>query len=85
MLDEVGHEPVRLVGVSLYNITDNEVGQIVMRDFLEDQMQQEAERQQLFDGLQRRYGLDFASNLDKIHRMETMHKTIEYMRKHFRL
>ena len=85
LLDEVGREPVRLVGVSLYNITDHEVGQIVMRDFLEDQTQQEAERQQLFAGLQRRYGLDFASNLDKIHRMETMHKTIEYMRKHFRL
>ena len=85
LLDEVGRDPVRLVGVSLYNITDHEVGQIVMRDFLEDQTQQEAERQQLFAGLQRRYGLDFASNLDKIHRMETMHKTIEYMRKHFRL
>ena len=30
----------------------------------------------------RRYGLDFAGNLDRIFRGETLYKTIEYMRKH---
>ena len=30
-----------------------------------------------------RYGLDFAGNLDKIFRGETLYRTVEYMRKHF--
>lgn len=73
------------VGVSLYNLADRDEGQTVMRDMLENTEQQDAERQALLDHLQRRYGLDFAGHLEQIHRMETMHKTIEYMRRHFRL
>ena len=34
-------------------------------------------------GLQARYGLDFAGHLDQIYQMDTLHKTIEYMRRHF--
>ena len=34
--------------------------------------------------LGRRYGLDFAGNLDKIFNGETLYRTIEYMRKHRR-
>lgn len=85
LLEGVKWDPVRLVGVSIYNITDHDEGQIIMRDLFEDQSQQDNERQRVFDALQRRYGLDFAGHLEQIHRMETMHKTIEYMRKHFRL
>ena len=32
--------------------------------------------------LGRHYGLDFAGNLDKLMHMETLYKTVEYMRKH---
>ncbi len=32
--------------------------------------------------LQQRYGLDFAGNLDRIFTGETLHKTIEYMRRY---
>lgn len=85
LLEGVKWDPVRLVGVSIYNITDHDEGQIIMRDLFEDQSQQDNERQRVFDALQRRYGLDFAGHLEQIHRMETMHKTIEYMRRHFRL
>ena len=85
LLDTVLWDPVRLVGVSLYNLSDHDEGQTVMRDMLENTEQQDAERQALLDHLQQRYGLDFAGHLEQIHRMETMHKTIEYMRKHFRL
>lgn len=85
LLEGVKWDPVRLVGVSIYNITDHDEGQIIMRDLFEDQSLQDDERQRVFDALQRRYGLDFAGHLEQIHRMETMHKTIEYMRKHFRL
>ena len=85
LLDAVRWDPVRLAGVSLYNLSDRDDGQTVMRDMLENTEQQEAERRALLDHLQRRYGLDFAGHLEQIHRMETMHKTIEYMRRHFRL
>lgn len=85
LLDAVRWDPVRLVGVSLYNLSDHDEGQTVMRDMLENTEQQDAERQAFLDHLQQRYGLDFAGHLEQIHRMETMHKTIEYMRKHFRL
>lgn len=85
LLDTVLWDPVRLVGVSLYNLSDHDEGQTVMRDMLENTEQQDAELQTLLDHLQQRYGLDFAGHLEQIHRMETMHKTIEYMRKHFRL
>lgn len=85
LLEGVKWDPVRLVGVSIYNIIDHDEGQIIMRDLFEDQSLQDDERQRVFDALQRRYGLDFAGHLEQIHRMETMHKTIEYMRKHFRL
>lgn len=85
LLEGVKWDPVRLVGVSIYNITDHDEGQIIMRDLFEDQSLQDDERQRVFDALQRRYGLDFAGHLEQIHRMETMHKTIEYMRRHFRL
>ena len=32
--------------------------------------------------LQNRYGLDFAAHLEELFQMDTLHKTIEYMRKH---
>ena len=37
----------------------------------------------LLDALQKRYGLDFAGHLEQIYHGETLHKTVEYMRKHF--
>lgn len=85
LLDAVQHNPVRLVGVSIYNLSDQDEGQVVMRDLLEDETQQQAERARLFDALQRRYGLDFAGHLEQLFQMETLHKTIEYMRRHFRM
>ena len=34
--------------------------------------------------LEARYGLDFAGHLEDIYHGNTLHRTIEYMRKHFR-
>ena len=39
------------------------------------------ERDSLLAGLGERYGLDFAGNLDKLFRLDTLHRTVEYMRK----
>lgn len=84
LLEHIDAQPVRLVGVGLYNIVDHEAGQTVIRDFFEQQEEQALERQRLLDTLQQRYGLDFAGHLEHIFHMDTLHKTIEYMRKHFR-
>ena len=58
---------------------------MTIREFFEETAEQDAERQQLLDALQTRYGLDFAGHLTDIYQMDTLHKTVEYMRKHFRL
>lgn len=84
LLEHIDAQPVRLVGVGLYNIVDHDAGQTVIRDFFEQQEEQALERQRLLDALQQRYGLDFAGHLEQIFHMDTLHKTIEYMRKHYK-
>ena len=42
----------------------------------------EEEKRRMLDALGSRYGLDFAGNLDKLYRADTLHRTVEYMRKH---
>lgn len=84
MLDSIGERPVRLVGVGIQRLSDHEEGQMTIREFFEETAEQDAERQRLLDALQVRYGLDFAGHLTDIYQMDTLHKTVEYMRKHFR-
>ena len=80
LLAQVQRKPVRLIGVGLYHLTDEMYRQLRIDDLLRPGqpggMQEELER------LQRRYGLDFAGNLDKIFHGETLYRTVEYMRKH---
>ena len=83
LLERVERRPVRLVGLSLYNLTDEEERQLRLAGFEEeDTREQEAERRRLFDSLQARYGLDFEGHVRELTHMETLHKTAEYMRKH---
>ncbi len=83
LLDQVQKKPVRLVGTGLYHLTGEYERQLRFEDYMpEVQRQQEEEVQRLLHVLGQRYGLDFAGNLDKIFRGETLYRTIEYMRKH---
>ena len=83
LLDSVEQRPVRLVGVGIYNLSGEEGRQLTIEDFFtEAKMQRDEELKKLLDGLQSRYGLDFAGHLDQIYQGETLHKTVEYMRKH---
>ena len=82
MLDHVQHDPVRLVGVGIYNLTGEEYEQLVLEGFeperaenLENELETELRR------LQSIYLLDFAGHLEQIYHGETLYKTIEYMRK----
>lgn len=84
MLDQVEKRPVRLVGAGIYNLSGDEGRQMTLDDYMEDAA---AEKRQIIDRrlaeLQERYGLDFAGHLEDIFHGGVLHKTIEYMRRHF--
>ena len=83
MLEQVERQPVRLVGLGIYNLSREAQRQISLDDLLEDAARrEEAELQELLAELEARYGLDFAGHLEQIYQADTLHKTVEYMRKH---
>ncbi|MBR0062642.1 MAG: DNA polymerase IV [Oscillospiraceae bacterium] len=83
LLGSVEHRPARLVGVSIYNLSAEPEPQISIDELIEEKTHRsENELSALLDSLGARYGLDFAGNLDKIYKADTLHKTIEYMRRH---
>ena len=84
LLGRVDRRPVRLVGVSIYNLSGEEGGQLRLEDYFGDtRREREKEKKALLDHLEERYGLDFAGHLDQIYQGEVLHKTVEYMRRHF--
>lgn len=83
LLDNVEKRPVRLVGVGIYNLSGEVGRQLTLEEFFtEAGERRDMEMKKLLDGLQDRYHLDFAGHLDQIYQGETLHKTVEYMRKH---
>ena len=83
LLEQVPHRPVRLVGVGIYHLTGEDGRQLRFEDFMpEIREQQEKKTGAALADLGRRYGLDFAGNLDRVFRGETLYRTIEYMRRH---
>ena len=82
MLEQIEKRPVRLIGTSIYNLSDDRVRQLSFDDFLTGD--ESRDRQKLLDKLGNKYHLDFAGNLEKIYHGETLHRTVEYMRKHYK-
>lgn len=83
LLDQVDQKTARLVGVGIYNLSSDEYRQLTLDDITgEFRKRHEAELKAALDALGKHYGLDFVGNLDKLQHMETMYKTVEYMRKH---
>ena len=83
MLAQQQGRPVRLIGTGIYRLSGENGRQICLEDLLPETMQQETEMLRAgLEDLQRRYGLDFAGNLDKIFHGETLYRTVEYMRRH---
>ena len=83
LLEQVERRPVRLIGVSIYNLSPEPERQLRFEDILSDAaLRQEERLRQLLDSLQKRYHLDFAGHLEDIYHSDTLHKTVEYMRKH---
>ena len=84
LLDGVEQRPVRLVGVSIYNLTDGAQEQLRLEEFAdEDARAAEDERRRTFAALEERYGLDFAGHAEELLHMETLHRTADYMRRHW--
>ncbi len=83
LLDSVEKRPVRLIGVAIYNLSGEEGRQLTLEDcFTDVRQRRDEELKRLLDALQDRYHLDFAGHLDQIYQMDTLHRTVEYMRKH---
>ncbi len=82
LLAQVQQDPVRLVGVGIYNLSGEEYEQLVLEGFeTENERKPENELETELQRLQSVYHLDFAGNLEQIYRGETLYRTIEYMRK----
>ena len=82
LLSQVQHQPVRLVGVGIYNLSGDEYEQLVMEGFEpERDNDPEHEMEMELAHLQNIYRLDFAGHMEEIYHGETLYKTIEYMRK----
>lgn len=82
LLDREEEQPVRLIGVSIYNLAQHRYRQLSLFDYDEDHSDAaQKEMEKLLENLGRKYGLDFISNLDKIYSSQVLYRTIEYMRK----
>ena len=85
LLEQVPQKPVRLIGAGIYHLTGEYGRQLRIDDLLPETREREHSRLgAALNGMEQRYGLDFAGNLDKIFQGETLYRTIEYMRKHRR-
>lgn len=80
LLDGIERRPVRLVGAGVYNLSGEEDQQLSMEDMIAGNGGDDME--ELLEKLNARYKLDFTGNIDKIYRNDTLHRTVEYMRKH---
>lgn len=80
LLDGIERRPVRLVGAGVYNLSGEEDQQLSMEDMIAGNGGDDME--ELLERLNARYKLDFTGNIDKIYRNDTLHRTVEYMRKH---
>ena len=84
LLDKVEKRPVRLIGVGIYRFSDQSDTQLTLENlFSRDKTEPDGELLHLLSSLQNHYHLDFAGHLDQIFQMDLLHKTVEYMRKHF--
>ena len=83
LLSQVEDRAVRLIGVGIYNLTEEKFRQMSFEDLLGDPEAERQERRKArFRALEERYHLDFEGHLTEIFRGETLHRTAEYMRKH---
>ncbi len=83
LFNQIDKRPIRLIGAGIYNLSTEYEKQLSFDDYLSDPSNTaKSELKEQFAAMQRRYGLDFEGHLKEIYRWDTLHKTVEYMRKH---
>ena len=83
LLEQVENKPVRLIGVSVYNLSGEEERQMSFGELLgEEPSDRAAEQTRLLAELQNHYHLDFEGHLEQLYHTQTLHRTVEYMRRH---
>lgn len=82
LLEQVNIKPIRLIGVGVYNLNNSDVKQLSLDDLIFEKNSIDEKTKKEFDLLKNKYHLDFEKNKNKLNNMETLFKTIEYMRKH---
>ncbi len=80
LLTQVDHRPIRLVGVSLYDLSSEKWRQLTFSDLTEAKAPDPLPM--YLEDLGMRYHLDFAGHLEQLSHGETLYRTVEYMRKH---
>ena len=83
MLNQIDKKKIRLIGTGVYNLSVDNVKQLRIEDFIDEDDNIEEQTKEEFARLHKKYNLDFQNNLKKIYKKETLFKTIEYMRKHY--
>ena len=83
LLERVPDRPVRLIGAGIHNLVGENGRQLRFDDLLPElAQQQESAVTAGLEQLSARYGLDFAGNMERIVKGDTLYKTVEYMRRH---
>lgn len=83
LLSGVDERPVRLIGLSIYNLAGEDMRQMSIEDVPEAMPEGIDENiDTLLERLRERYGLDFAGHLEEIYSNDVLHRTVEYMRKY---
>ncbi len=81
LLEQVENKPVRLIGV--YNLSGEEERQMSFGELLgEEAIDRASEQKRLLAELQDHYHLDFEGHLEQLYHTQTLHRTVEYMRRH---
>ncbi len=83
LLGQVDRKPVRLIGVSMYNLGKQGAKQLSIWDMMENgEKSGERTIKEELDRLRDQYQLDFEGHMEQIYHGTTLYRTAEYMRKH---
>lgn len=80
MLSDVPKRSVRLIGVGMFNISNSKVRQLTLDEVLGVNGGCEQPLDRCLEDLQRRYGIELVSEIDRICTTDYLHKVIEQMR-----
>ncbi len=82
LLDQVPQQPVRLVGVGIYHLSEDYNEQLVLEGFEERRtVDPAAALKSELEALGQIYHLDFYGHLEELSHGATLYRTVEYMRK----